>query len=69
MMTLLLLLHDWNGICVDSKGNVFFVNADPSAIYKATPEGKVTLFARDDAWKHPHHLSIDGKDNLYFAGG
>lgn len=69
MLIFLLLLHDWNGICVDSHGNIFTVDADASAIYKIAPDGTSSLFARDDAWKHPHHLSIDGAGNLYFASG
>jgi hypothetical protein len=63
--------HPGAGIVVDSKGQVYFVHGIRHRIMRIDTSGKLTTFAQGEDGKVlsvPHHLVIDGKDNLYSVG-
>jgi sugar lactone lactonase YvrE len=67
-----LLLHDWNGMAIDKSGHLYLVDAEGGEIWKISPSGKVEPFIGLDKGirlNHPHHLSVDGDDNLWLASG
>jgi sugar lactone lactonase YvrE len=63
--------HPGAGIVVDSKGQVYFVHGIRHRIWRIDAAGKLTTFAQGEDGKLlsvPHHLVIDGDDNLYSVG-
>ena len=65
--------HDWNGLAIDPRGNLYLVDAEDGQIWKITKTGKVQIFVkgtpRGQVCHHPHHLSLDAHGVLWFASG
>jgi streptogramin lyase len=62
--------HDWNGMAQDSKGRIYVVDGDSGRIWRIATDGKVELFIDakvGGSLVHPHHLAIDGDDNVWVA--
>ncbi|YCM42094.1 SMP-30/gluconolactonase/LRE family protein [Verrucomicrobiaceae bacterium 227] len=60
--------HNWSeGLAVTADGTLFFTDVPDSEIFKITPDGKETLFAKDSAKANGIALGPDGK-TLYTAG-
>jgi len=60
--------HNWSeGLAVTTDGTLYFTDVPDSEIYKITPDGKETLFAKDTAHANGIALGPDGK-KLYTAG-
>ena len=55
-----LLAGPGTGLCIDSRGNVYF--SDFEEVVKIDPQGRISRFVTN----HPsHELALDAKDNLY----
>ncbi len=64
--------HDWNDIAINRAGDIFVVDADYGEIWKIAPNGKVETFVSKqtgEGCNHPHHLSMDAHDTLWFGSG
>ncbi len=65
--------HDWNGIAVDARDNVFVVDAEDGQVWRIDPKGKVAVHlpgARiDEPCAHTHHLAIDEEGALWLPSG
>ncbi|MFT6178487.1 MAG: sugar lactone lactonase YvrE/enterochelin esterase-like enzyme [Akkermansiaceae bacterium] len=60
--------HNWaEGLAVTADGTLYFTDVPDSELYKITPDGKETLFAKDTARANGIALGPDGK-TLYTAG-
>ncbi len=60
--------HNWaEGLAVTADGTLYFTDVPDSELYKITPDGKETLFAKDTANANGIALGPDGK-TLYTAG-
>jgi len=60
--------HNWaEGLAVTSDGTLYFTDVPDSELFKITPDGKETLFAKDTARANGIALGPDGK-TLYTAG-
>lgn len=59
--------HPGAGIVVDRAGNVYFVRAGQSVVWRRSPDGRVTRFVEDDIVRLPHHLALGRDGALYFA--
>lgn len=68
-----LAAHDWNGLAIDARGNLYVVDAEDGQIWKITPAGTVSVFVkgtpRGQTCHHPHHLAMDPEGLLWFASG
>ena len=60
--------HNWSeGLAVTPDGTLYFTDVHDSELFKITPDGKETLFAKDTARANGIALGPDGK-TLYTAG-
>jgi sugar lactone lactonase YvrE len=59
--------HPGSGIVVDRAGNVYFVRAGQSVVWKLSPDGRVTKLVEDDIVRLPHHLTLGRDGTLYMA--
>lgn len=65
-------VHDWNGLCLDKKGNVYVIDAEDGQIWRISKDGTVRVFLSGKKARqlhHPHHLAIDAKGSLWLASG
>lgn len=57
--------HNWaEGLAVTADGNLYFTDVPDSELYKITPDGTETLFAKDTARANGIALAQDGKTLL-----
>lgn len=65
--------HDWNGIAIDGKGNLFVIDGETCEISKIAPDGRVSrlLAEAEDRKKlnHGHHIVLDKDGNLIIPSG
>jgi len=59
--------HPGSGIVVDRAGNVYFVRAGQSVVWKRSPDGRVTKLVEADHVRLPHHLTLGRDGTLYMA--
>ncbi len=60
--------HNWaEGLAITADGTLYFTDVPDSELFKITPDGKETLFAKDTAHANGIALGPDGK-TLYTAG-
>jgi sugar lactone lactonase YvrE len=75
-------LPGWNGLCIDKEGNWYVSSDNEHAIYKISPDKKITLFAGEEGYKGkddgnkleagfygPKSLCMDKAGNMYVADG
>ena len=59
--------HPGSGIVVDRAGNVYFVRAGQSIVWKLSPDGRLAKLVEDDIVRLPHHLTLGRDGTLYMA--
>jgi len=65
--------HDWNGIAVDAKDQIYVVDAEDGQVWRIDSQGKVTVHVKGEeslkTCRHTHHLAIDKDGVLWLPSG
>lgn|SRR5262249_11347275 len=53
------------GLAIDPTGNLFFLGANPATIFKFSPDGAVTTFAKAKEGEDWEHIATDRNGNVF----